>query len=95
MTIAPADYQSVQAQLLAWFSEMHFEVHSAEADLFDSGIIDSQRLVELLLHIEQKFDIKFDVGDFEIESFRCIQKIAALVLQHQSEKTAPQLTKVF
>jgi acyl carrier protein len=95
MTFANTDYQSVQDQLLVWFSQMHFDVPSAETDLFDSGIIDSQRLVELLLHIEEKFDIKFDVGDFEIESFRCIQKIAALVLQQRNEKTAPQFSKVF
>ena len=93
--MANADYEIVQGQLLKAFSEMHVEALSAETDLFESGILDSQRLVDLLLYIEQKFDTRFDAGDFEIETFRCVQKIAALILQRRNQNTSPQLTRAF
>lgn len=80
------DHSSVQVRLIALFSEiMHVEVPSVETDLFDSGILDSQRFVELLLHIEKYFNTPIDIDDFEIENFRCIEKIAALILQRQNQ----------
>jgi acyl carrier protein len=80
------DYKSVESRLTTLFSEiMHVEVPSVETDLFDSGILDSQRFVELLLHLEKHFNTQIDIDDFEIENFRCIEKIAALILQRQND----------
>ncbi len=80
------DTRSVQNRLTTLFSEvMHVEVPSVETDLFSTGILDSQRFVELLLHIEKYFNTPIDIDDFEIENFRCIEKIAALILQRQNQ----------
>ena len=80
------DYRSVQNRLTTLFLEvMHVEVPSAETDLFASGILDSQRFVELLLNIETYFNTAIDINDFEIENFRCIETIAALILQRQND----------
>lgn len=87
------DAQSVVARLASVFEAMHVEVPSVETDLFDSGILDSQRLVELLFQIEQSFDTQIDVQDFEIENFRCIEKIANLIVQRKSENKIPQLSR--
>jgi len=92
--MANAEYEAIKAKLSTLFSEMHVEVPSAETDLFDSGILDSQRLVELLFQIEQKFQTQVDIEDFEIENFRCIEKIAALILGRMNESRLPQLSKV-
>jgi acyl carrier protein len=84
--VVKRDYRSVQNRLTALFSEMmHVEVPSVGTDLFASGILDSQRFVELLLHIEAYFNTPIDIDDFEIENFRCIETIAALILQRQSK----------
>jgi methoxymalonate biosynthesis acyl carrier protein len=86
----------IENRLSTLFSEtMHVDVPSVDADLFDTGLLDSQRFVELLLHIEQDFDTKIDVEDFEIENFRCIEKIAALILQRKNGAAteATQLTE--
>lgn len=88
------DYESVQTAVAALFSEaMHIEVPSVDTDLFDTGILDSQRFVELLLHIEQSFQTHIDVEDFEIENFRCIEKIASLIVRHQNQDPSLQLSK--
>ena len=88
------DYEAIKVRVATLFSEMHVEVPSVDTDLFDSGILDSQRLVELLFQIEQKFQTQVDVEDFEIENFRCIEKIAALILNRMHESKLPQLSKV-
>jgi acyl carrier protein len=72
----------MENRLTSLFSEtMHVEVPSVQTDLFDTGILDSQRFVELLFHVERSFNTKIDIEHFEIENFRCIEKIAALILQ--------------
>lgn len=87
------DYQAIQIRLSALFAEvMHVEVPSVDTDLFDTGILDSQRFVELLLHIEQKFNTRIDIEDFEIENFRCIEKIATLILQRKNGNSIVQLS---
>lgn len=87
------DHQAIEAKVSLLFREMHVEVPSVDTDLFDSGILDSQRLVELLLQIEQNFDTNIDIQDFEIENFRCIEKIASLILQRKAANKVPQLAK--
>jgi acyl carrier protein len=88
------DYEAVKVGLSRVFAEMHVEVPSDETDLFDSGILDSQRLVELLFQIEQNFDTQVNVDDFEIENFRCIETITRLILDHRNAAKLPQLSKV-
>jgi len=79
------DQKTIQTRLSALFSEvLHVDVPSPDTDLFDTGILDSQRFVELLLFIEQNFETHIDVQDFEIENFRCIEKIATLILQRNN-----------
>lgn len=73
------------------FAGMQVEVPSVETDLFDSGILDSQRLVELLFQIEQNFDTEIDIQDFEIENFRCLEKIANLIVQRKRQRHVPEL----
>ena len=95
MIMESTDCGTIQARLSAVFSqELHVEVPSVETDLFDSGILDSQRLVELLLHLEQSFNTRIEVEDLEIENFRCIEKIAVFILRRQSDIKPPQLSRV-
>jgi len=89
------DQKRIQTRLSILFSEvLHVEVPSVDTDLFDTGILDSQRFVELLLFIEQNFDTHIDIQDFEIENFRCIEKIATLIRQRtQIGKQDTQFTQ--
>lgn len=89
-----ADFEAVKIRLSTLFSEMHVEVPTDKTDLFDSGILDSQRLVELLFQIEQHFNTQVNVEDFEIENFRCIETIAALILDRKNTGGFPQFSKV-
>jgi acyl carrier protein len=92
--MANANHEQVRARLSAVFSEfLHVEVPSADTDLFEAGILDSQRFVELVLHLEQNFQTHIDIQDFEIENFRCIQKIATLILQYNEGDRVAELSR--
>ncbi|HXM22678.1 MAG TPA: phosphopantetheine-binding protein [Terriglobales bacterium] len=92
--MANTDYETISTRLSALFSEvMHLEVLSAETDLFETGILDSQRFVELLLHIEQHFNTHIDIQDFEIENFRCIEKIAALIFERKNGNSVSRFSR--
>ncbi len=77
---------SVRERICSIFgSALQLEVPSVEADLFETGILDSLAFVELLLQLEREFDVTTTVEDLEIEHFRSIERIAAYV----SARTAP------
>jgi D-alanine--poly(phosphoribitol) ligase subunit 2 len=79
------EFRQIKADLLTLLKQkLDVEIPSQEVDLFETGILDSQKFVELLLHIEQQFDTQITAEDFEIENFRCIDKIAALIVRHRN-----------
>ena len=80
-----AEYNRIQTGIAGLLAEkLNVGVPSEDADLFETGILDSQKFVELLLHIEQQFDTQIAIEDFEIENFRSIGRIAALILKHKN-----------
>src|SRR5713101_7815019 len=86
-SLQPADSERerIQRELIALFAEkLNVHVPSQMTDLFESGILDSQQFVELLLHIEDYFKTLISVEDFETENFRCVGKIASVILRHKN-----------
>jgi acyl carrier protein len=62
------------------FSEkLHIEVPSPDTDLIDSGLLDSLRLVELLLHIEASLGFRIALDDIDLDDLRSIRRIARLI----------------
>ena len=54
------DNEVLHAQLRAFFSEkLSVKISSVDADLIQTGILDSLALVELLTYIEKEFGRKF------------------------------------
>lgn len=79
------EYKRIQTEIAGVLAEkLNVEVPTEDADLFETGILDSQKFVELLLHLEQQFGTHIGIEDFEIENFRSIDRIAALIIKHQN-----------
>ena len=55
------------------------EVHSPEDDLLATGVLDSLTLIELLLNLEQHFEMRIPLDELEIEDVRSVRSIARLV----------------
>ncbi len=60
---------------------LNVEVPSADADLFEEGLLDSRAFVELLLQLEQEFGVTASVDDLDADNFRSISRIAEFVGQ--------------
>ena len=55
------------------------EVPAPDVDLIDAGLIDSLALITLITEIEQDFGIQLPLDDFDVDSFRSAEQIAAYV----------------
>jgi acyl carrier protein len=58
---------------------LNIDVPSDETDLIDAGYIDSLALVELLFAIEREFSVSVPLDELEIDDFRNVQSISALI----------------
>lgn len=56
--------------------KMNVQVSSADADLFAEGVLDSLAFVDLLLHLEREFGVRYSLDDLEIDNFRSVTRIA-------------------
>jgi len=54
-------------------------VSSADDDLFESGVLDSMVLVELLLQLEQTFGLNVSIADLDLEQIRTVRRISEMV----------------
>jgi D-alanine--poly(phosphoribitol) ligase subunit 2 len=67
----------LQQQITAIFAE-RFETNleSDDVDLLETGLVDSVRIVELVLEIEQRFGVSLPFEELEIEDFRTVPRLA-------------------
>ena len=70
----------LQQQITAIFAE-RFETNleSGDVDLLETGLVDSVKIVELVLEIEQRFGVSLPFEELEIEDFRTVSRIAERV----------------
>ena len=58
---------------------LNVQVPSADADLIESGVIDSLALVELLFAIEREFSVSLPLDDLDIDNFRSVNRISDVI----------------
>jgi acyl carrier protein len=64
--------------------KVHIEPPSLEADLLESGLLDSLTLVELMSNLEEQFGIHISFDEIEIDNFRSVKNIAEFVNGHRA-----------
>lgn len=73
-------HTSLIRDLSAIFSdELHIQVPSPDTDLFDSGLLDSLQLVQLLLHVEQRLGLRISLDEVDLEDLRSIGRLARVL----------------
>jgi acyl carrier protein len=55
------------------------DVGSPEEDLLVTGVLDSLTLIQLLVHLEERFRVRIPLEELEIENIRSIASIVRLV----------------
>jgi len=58
---------------------LHIEIPSTDTDLIETGLLDSLRLVELLLYIEADLGWRIPIEDIDLDDLRSVSRIAALI----------------
>lgn len=71
---------SLESQLNALFLEkLNIRVPARDTDLLAGGLLDSLQLVELLVHIEQRFGLRIDLERVDFDDLRSLARIARLI----------------
>lgn len=63
---------------------LHVDIEDPDLDLFETGLIDSLGLVELLLGLETEFGIRIVTDDLDIEHFRSLDRTTTYVKELRS-----------
>jgi D-alanine--poly(phosphoribitol) ligase subunit 2 len=68
---------ALQQQIIAIFRD-RFEttLASGDVDLLEAGLVDSVRIVELVLELEQRFGVQLPFEELEIDDFRTVPRLA-------------------
>ena len=76
----------VKAEVLEIIDELFMEDVSdmMDEDLFDAGVLDSMGTVELIVEIENRFDIRVPVTEFGRDDWNTANKIIAGIVELQN-----------
>ena len=67
----------LQREIATIFAErFDTKLESREVDLLETGLVDSVKLVELVLELEQRFGVSLPFEELEIEDFRTVPRLA-------------------
>lgn len=76
---------SITAALLEILNhDMGLAVASPDTDLFESGILDSFSLVNLLLHIETRFNVTVSLEQLNLDSFRSVGAMTGFIAAYRA-----------
>ena len=69
--------EKLQHEISAIFVErFDTRIASPDVDLLETGLVDSVKIVELVLELEQRFGVSLPFEDLEIEDFRTVPRLA-------------------
>jgi acyl carrier protein len=72
-------------QLMGHIRErLHIEIPGPDAELLESGLIDSLAFVELLLILSDEFGVEPDIADLDMDNFRSVRRIGEFISVRQA-----------
>ena len=76
----------IKSEVIEIIDEMFMEDVSdmMDEDLFDAGVLDSMGTVELIVEIENRFDIRVPVTEFGRDDWNTANKIIAGIVELQN-----------
>lgn len=76
----------IKSEVIEIIDELFMEDVSGmmDEDLFDAGVLDSMGTVELIVEIENRFDIRVPVTEFGRDDWNTANKIVAGIVELQN-----------
>jgi methoxymalonate biosynthesis acyl carrier protein len=72
--------ESIEDSLMAFLkNSLSIDIQSSEHNLIEEGVLDSLMLVDLVLYMEQAFEVSPALEDLEIENFASVSRMADFV----------------
>ncbi len=76
---APGDVHLARDIAGIFSDKLSITIESAHTDLFQTGVLDSMTLVQLILQLEERFEVELPMEELDSESFRSVARIAELI----------------
>ncbi|MFH9419136.1 acyl carrier protein [Streptomyces sp. NPDC017529] len=73
--------EGLQKEILDFLAERIKTTVEVDQDLFASGVVSSMFAMQLVVHLEETYDIAIVGGDLKLDNFRTVQTMAGLVLR--------------
>ena len=67
-----------------FLSNLYLEISSPDVDLLEAGVLDSALIVEIMLLLEQAFDVNIAIETLELDYVRSVRNIANLVANYRA-----------
>lgn len=72
--------KDLEAQVIELVEQVaDLEVPAADAELFETGVLDSMGMVDLLTKLEERFGIEIDIDELDLDAFQTPASIAAFL----------------
>ncbi|MDT0444125.1 acyl carrier protein [Streptomyces johnsoniae] len=81
------DGATVEKELTAFLAEQTGTEPAADQDLFATGVISSMFALQLVVHLEDEYDIEIVGPELSMDNFRSVRTMSALVLRLQDADT--------
>lgn len=81
MTTSAVSAEIVEKELLDFLAERIKTTVELDQDLFASGLVSSMFAMQLVVHLEEAYDVAIVGGDLKLDNFRTVQSMTGLVLR--------------
>lgn len=73
--------ESVERELLGFLEAKTRKSLTPDQDMFASGLVSSMFAMELVVHLEQTYQVAIVGADLKLDNFRTVQRMVELVLR--------------
>ncbi|OQO89716.1 acyl carrier protein [Saccharomonospora piscinae] len=81
------DAAAIEAALLELLEARTKTDLTPDQELFASGLVSSMFAMELIVHLEQTYQLSITGPDLKLDNFRTVAKMTALVLRLRDDST--------
>jgi methoxymalonate biosynthesis acyl carrier protein len=78
---APVTTEAIQEELQGFLARQVKTSVEVDRDLFKSGLVSSMFAMQLVVHLEESYDIAIIGPELKLDNFRTVQAMAQLVLR--------------
>jgi methoxymalonate biosynthesis acyl carrier protein len=91
-TATPVTAGEIEGALIAFLTERIKSDVTADQDLFATGLVSSMFAMQLVVHLEEAYDIAIIGPELTLDNFRSVQAMTALVLRLRGDVAAAPIS---